>query len=105
MCSEGIHPWFCHALSFEKEAPTKEDHYKALYEELPDGLLEKLPNPVLWSDFCSKLEGFLGRQPSAMIGEVGLDKSFRLPRWAALAAERWLNSSQKRWLDSSSLDT
>ena len=79
----GIHPWFCHALSLACQLPDKQTHYSQLFgptEELDAGLLERLPDPILLSDFIQELSSNLGSHPTAMIGEVGLDKSFKIPK-------------------------
>jgi Tat protein secretion system quality control protein TatD with DNase activity len=47
---------------------------KALERLLPD-----LPEPILLSDVLITLRAHLTDFPNAMLGEVGLDRSFRIP--------------------------
>lgn len=42
-------------------------------------LLPHLPEPVLLSDLLTTLRSNLTDVPNAMLGEVGLDRSFRIP--------------------------
>lgn len=79
----GIHPWFVHSLSTKGSVPTKEDHYYGLFRSTCHAdlatLLPSLPAPTLLSTFLTSLSASLTSNPRAMLGEVGIDKSFRLP--------------------------
>jgi Tat protein secretion system quality control protein TatD with DNase activity len=82
----GYHPWFTHQIS--TRTLSKEDHYKSLF--LPSAfpppahvsafqsLLPHLPDPTPLSDILSDLRHNLSSYPRAMLGEVGLDRSFRV---------------------------
>lgn len=92
----GWHPWFSYQLyddtsvnkssshdpnssSLEKE---KAKHYKAVLVPPPsedDDFIAGLPDPKPLSAFLSQTRDYLNKHPLALIGEVGLDKGFRLP--------------------------
>lgn len=88
-CGAGMHPWFVHGLSLEGEAPPKDEHYRRMF--LPreqsedtetsrdlDVLLPSLPTPTPLRVLIAELRERMQATPQAMLGEVGLDKSFRL---------------------------
>lgn len=93
----GIHPWFIHSLSLSSSptAPSKEEHYTSLFSSSTDAsqpspslaaLLPSLPPPLLLSDFLSTLTNNLEVHPTALIGEIGLDKAFCIPNPSELAS-------------------
>lgn len=89
----GLHPWWSHHISFQPgdEPPSKQEHYARLFPSLYDPakdsesdamqtLLESFPEPTLMSTFLrERLRPLLLEHPNAMLGEVGLDRSFRIP--------------------------
>ncbi|EEU36827.1 uncharacterized protein NECHADRAFT_42212 [Fusarium vanettenii 77-13-4] len=88
----GRHPWFSHELYDDsKDCPTfiphedvesaKERHYKAILSPSPEdpAFWRDLPTPVPLSSFISETRARLLANPHAMVGEIGLDKAFRLP--------------------------
>ncbi|KAF4944634.1 hypothetical protein FSARC_14617 [Fusarium sarcochroum] len=88
----GRHPWFSHELFDDSvENPTyvhsddieaaKERHYKAVLSPGPDdpAFWHDLPVPIALSAFIAETRARLLEDPLAMIGEIGLDKPFRLP--------------------------
>jgi Tat protein secretion system quality control protein TatD with DNase activity len=82
---EGFHPWFAHTISLSSsDALDKESHYRALFQPSPSNeanfvsLLEKLPNPISLSTAISTLQAHLLSFPHALLGEVGLDRTFRV---------------------------
>jgi Tat protein secretion system quality control protein TatD with DNase activity len=87
--SFGWHPWFSHQLFDEsdyagRESLTEEEkysHYQAVLSPKPDGLefLRSLPDPRPLSPFLAQTRALLQKYPWALVGEVGLDKAFRLP--------------------------
>lgn len=91
--SFGWHPWFSHQMfddfkdasvhSLDKEA--KIAHYQAVLNPKAEDrdFLLALPDPQPLSKFIAETEKRLEEFPLALIGEVGLDKSFRIP-------EAWL---------------
>ncbi|KAK4541791.1 hypothetical protein LTR36_007323 [Oleoguttula mirabilis] len=89
----GWHPWFSHQMFDEAEydgasslAPEqKVAHYQSVLapkSEDRDFLLS-LPDPRPFGHFLDQTRDYLTRYPLALIGEVGLDRSFRIP-------EAWL---------------
>ncbi|KAF2752889.1 cut9 interacting protein Scn1 [Pseudovirgaria hyperparasitica] len=97
----GWHPWFSHQLFDEsvyggdsKETLTpeeKQQHYKtaittknaqSLSDEDQD-MLASFPDPKPLSQFIAETRKRLETFPQALVGEVGLDKAFRIPYpWA-----------------------
>ncbi|KAJ7631239.1 TatD DNase family Scn1 [Roridomyces roridus] len=84
----GYHPWFTHRISLTA-APSKDEHYRDLligrgiepsaetasaFEEL----LPRLPEPITLAQVLSDVRHNLGEFPTAMLGEVGLDKPVRV---------------------------
>lgn len=93
----GLHPWWSHHISFEsgdenpserKDHAIKLNHYASLFSSMRKDvmsdedqlLLESFPAPTLMSTFIKDtLRPLLLEHPTAMLGEVGLDRSFRIP--------------------------
>jgi Tat protein secretion system quality control protein TatD with DNase activity len=95
----GHHPWFSHWISTERslspnisgggvqqeELSEKERHYRNLFrprhslESEFAKLLSHLPDPVPLTVIINTLRDNLLSFPNAMLGEVGLDRSFRIP--------------------------
>jgi len=87
----GWHPWFSHQLYDDKaEKPTydpsqpaglqKADHYAAVLNRAPDPeFIDSLPEPRPLSELLTQTRQRLEAHPFALIGEIGLDKPFRLP--------------------------
>ena len=96
--SFGWHPWFSYQIyddtqSDSKNPPMKPDkveHYKAVLTPIPDDdeYLAGLPDPRPLSDFLAKTKDYLAKYPLALVGEIGIDRSFRLPaNWLPDQAE------------------
>ena len=94
--SYGWHPWFSHQIyddtlqedsysSTSLSQEQKRQHYKAVLTPTPadTAFLEALPEPVRLSTLISDIRASLSQHPLALIGEVGLDRAFRIP-------EAWL---------------
>lgn len=89
----GWHPWFSHQIFEEKEyngqssldAAQKISHYENVLTPPPTShdFLHALPDPQPLGAFIARTRTYLTRYPLALIGEVGLDRSFRIP-------EAWL---------------
>jgi Tat protein secretion system quality control protein TatD with DNase activity len=90
MCSsKGYHPWFSHWITFDRRP--KEQHYRAVlhgaaHSKPPDNedeefhkLLAVLPDPLFIDDLMLVLRDNLQSFPEALLGEVGLDRSMRVP--------------------------
>lgn len=80
----GWHPWFSHQLynDYDVDAsPDAVEHYKSVLVPTPDDLqfMEALPAPRSLRQFLQETEARLKQFPHALVGEVGLDRSFRLP--------------------------
>ncbi|KAK1991204.1 Metallo-dependent hydrolase [Colletotrichum falcatum] len=90
--SFGWHPWFSYQL-FDDTVPeaertypqgqpdAKRRHYQAVLAPAPEdpNFLDALPAPRSLSAFLVDTRRRLQRHPLALVGEVGLDKAFRLP--------------------------
>ncbi|EXV00956.1 TatD deoxyribonuclease family protein [Metarhizium robertsii] len=110
--SFGWHPWFSHQLYDDVAAEptykpppqppaadetdetvllaTKKVHYQAVLKPSPqdDGFIASLPTPILLSSFISSTRTRLEAYPLALVGEIGLDRAFRLPqKWDSALAE------------------
>ncbi|KAG8983757.1 hypothetical protein FRB90_005781, partial [Tulasnella sp. 427] len=84
----GFHPWNSHHISLLDTPPSKRDHYTSLFfSESPSAedtkvfeeLLQNLPDPVPISSILASVRGHLTEFPNALLGEVGIDRSFRVP--------------------------
>ncbi|KAF2722870.1 Metallo-dependent hydrolase [Polychaeton citri CBS 116435] len=69
----------------------KRDHYRSVLTPTSsdDAFLDTLPDPRPFGDFISKTREYLQRYPLSLIGEVGLDKGFRIP-------DAWLPGDQSQ---------
>ncbi|KAI5295397.1 hypothetical protein KEM52_001524 [Ascosphaera acerosa] len=94
--SFGWHPWYSHlvmddsadgAANSMPPVRRKVAHYEAIlsprlrYEnDLEDRrLINALPAPLPWCEVRASMQARLRKHPRALVGEVGLDKSFRIP--------------------------
>ena len=95
----GYHPWWAHRISLSAPAGTVPDyaaHYRALFlpesssssqsssaelEEAFARLLPNLPPPISLADVLADVRVRLTEFPTAMLGEVGIDRAARIP-WA-----------------------
>ena len=90
----GYHPWWAHRISLNAPAGSTPDstaHYRALF--LPESspppnakleaafarLLAALPPPIPLADVLADVRAHLTEFPSAMLGEVGIDRVARVP--------------------------
>jgi Tat protein secretion system quality control protein TatD with DNase activity len=93
----GYHPWWVHRISLQAPAGTIPDHvahYRALF--LPSSssppqppsselemafarLLPTLPQPIPLADILADVRARLIEFPTAMLGEVGIDRAARIP--------------------------
>lgn len=95
----GYHPWFTHTISLT-DGQDKAKHYEGLFFPQDEGqsssgssdltkrdtarreleqLLPHLPDPVPLDELLAELRKNLSQHPTALLGEVGLDRAFRLP--------------------------
>lgn len=113
----GWHPWFAHQLYFseheqdgEKPSDNEEEgilqgedkisHYQKVLQpsrENPSDadrqIFLSLPNPTPFSAFLAQTRNYLAQHPLALIGEIGLDRSFRIPEAWNLAHASKRNGS------------
>ena len=83
--SFGWHPWFSHQLFDDRAespnpAPRKDQHYKAVLTPSPgDEFIASLPEPRSLSNYLDQTRKYLEQLPLALVGEIGLDRAFRIP--------------------------
>jgi Tat protein secretion system quality control protein TatD with DNase activity len=88
----GWHPWFSHQLFDEtayqsRDALNQEEkiqHYHSVLAPKPEASANRdfllgLPEPRPLSNFLAQTREYLQKYPLALVGEVGIDKSFRIP--------------------------
>ncbi|OCT53427.1 Cut9-interacting protein scn1 [Cladophialophora carrionii] len=81
----GWHPWFSHQLYNDLDEadvePDQVQHYENVLTPRPDDVqfMQALPRPRSLCQFLQETEERLQDFPYALVGEVGLDRSFRLP--------------------------
>lgn len=91
--SFGWHPWFSHLIYdddiFDTGScfgePEKVKHYQSVISPSPTdrGFILSLPDPRPLPEYLAEARGYLRRYPYALVGEIGLDRAFRIP-------ENWL---------------
>jgi Tat protein secretion system quality control protein TatD with DNase activity len=100
----GWHPWFSHQMYIDEDGDeqrktdtltgdAKLKHYQSVLQPFRDNPSEEdrqtflsLPDPTPFSVFLAQTRRHLERNPYALIGEIGLDRSFRIP-------ESWTNNA------------
>ncbi|KAJ5893766.1 TatD family [Penicillium taxi] len=83
----GWHPWFSHQIFDDTQpgtrtVPDKHTHYSAVLSPGPHNDTEftnSLPSPKPLSQLIAEIKARLQQFPHALVGEIGLDKTFRLP--------------------------
>jgi Tat protein secretion system quality control protein TatD with DNase activity len=95
----GWHPWFSHQMYIDEDededghqktgiltGDAKLKHYQSVLQPFRDNPSEEdrqtflsLPDPTPFSVFIAQTRQHLERYPFALIGEIGLDRSFRIP--------------------------
>ncbi|KFY36650.1 hypothetical protein V494_05014 [Pseudogymnoascus sp. VKM F-4513 (FW-928)] len=94
----GWHPWFSHQMyddvgnTSEPTDPVqrKIQHYQSALLPAPEDVdyIASLPEPFSLSKFLKDTRAYLEMYPLALVGEIGLDKSFRIP-------EQWESELEK----------
>ena len=88
--SFGWHPWFSHQIYDDRSSdtaqncgpPDKQKHYQMVLSPPPDNdhaFIQSLPDPRSLSALLAQTRDYLERYPLALIGEIGLDRAFRIP--------------------------
>lgn len=85
----GWHPWFSYQLMDDRETThsaldaesRKLAHYESALTPKPEdsAFMETLPEPMSLKKLLADTKARLAKHPVALVGEIGLDKSFRLP--------------------------
>lgn len=105
--SFGWHPWFSHQLVDDRDPSSaqmpatdagdeavqefKKQHYTSILSPPPKdpAFIAQLPTPMSLSSFLDATRSRAASHPVALIGEIGLDKAFKLPdKWAENAPAR-----------------
>ncbi|QRW16488.1 hypothetical protein RhiXN_04489 [Rhizoctonia solani] len=80
----GYHPWWSHRISILDTPLPAEEHYRGLFnpsekqEDVFQAVISSLPPPRPLKDVISELKQNLQLSSSTMLGEVGVDRSFRV---------------------------
>jgi Tat protein secretion system quality control protein TatD with DNase activity len=82
--SFGWHPWFSHQIWDDTAIPNiqKTDHYTTVLTPSPiddQPFVDTLPDPKPLSELISETRARLQQFPNALVGEIGLDRAFKLP--------------------------
>ncbi|KAK4692314.1 hypothetical protein P7C71_g4865, partial [Lecanoromycetidae sp. Uapishka_2] len=86
--SFGWHPWFSHQIYDDRHTASakartfsKRDHYERVISPSPDddGFIDSLPEPRPLSLLIAQARTLLENYPLALVGEIGLDRAFRIP--------------------------
>ena len=79
----GWHPWFSHQIFVDDDSgiPSKFNHYRMAISPSPedDAFIATLPDPRPLSALLNQTRGYLDKYPYAIVGEIGLDRAFRIP--------------------------
>ncbi|QRV88012.1 TatD DNase family protein [Ceratobasidium sp. AG-Ba] len=80
----GYHPWWAHQISLSDTLLSTEEHYRTLFspsqnhEDAFQRILPSLPAPRALSSIVDEVRRNLQISPTAMLGEVGIDRAFRV---------------------------
>lgn len=79
----GWHPWFAHQIAQDDmTTTTKAEHYRKVLtgtSEEDEQFFQTLPDPKPLHTLLAETRTRLLAHPNALVGEIGLDKAFRLP--------------------------
>ncbi|KAF2996837.1 hypothetical protein E8E13_003493 [Curvularia kusanoi] len=105
--SFGWHPWFSHSMYISEDdnqqpltGAAKIEHYQQVLQpsrrepsEEDLRIFNALPDPTSFSVFLAQTRRHLQDNPFALVGEVGLDRSFRIPE--AWGPDTWAKRDSK----------
>lgn len=79
----GVHPWYSHLFSLDGMI-SKEGHYRQVFgikegSKLDDEILNILPDPIDFNQHLQIMRNLINKYDIAVLGEIGLDKLFRIP--------------------------
>ncbi|KAI5959148.1 scn1 [Candida pseudojiufengensis] len=100
----GVHPWFSHLFYTSNEKLNKLEHYNSVLSPPPsEELLNLLPEPISIIEHTSKMKDIIKRYNIEVfgIGEIGLDKLFRVPNAGFLGNPNYKNENEKDKLSTS----
>ncbi len=88
----GWHPWFSHQIyddSSTVSRPSRETHYQEILSPSPTDaeFLQSLPHPRPLSALLDELRNHLEQFHLSLVGEIGLDRAFRIPGTNTLYVE------------------
>ena len=90
----GWHPWFSYQIVDDLGSPlggrpTRDAHYKQVIVPSPEDkeFLASLPEPRSLSQILQESRAYLQQFPLALVGEIGLDRTFRIPQTGNLDAK------------------
>lgn len=84
----GWHPWFSYQMyddtdgdDFKGDEEKKIKHYRSALTPSPDDMeyIKSLPEPQSLKEYLQQTKEWLEKFPLSLIGEIGIDKSFRIP--------------------------
>lgn len=79
----GWHPWFSHQIFVDEkdDVPSNFNHYRVTLSPSPEdsGFITSLPDPRSLSGLLDQTRKYLESYPYAIVGEIGLDRVFRIP--------------------------
>lgn len=88
--SFGWHPWFSYQIyddslvlsTDSSNGISQLDHYKSVIVPSPDDpeFLSRLPKPRSLSAYIAETRSYLIKYPFALVGEIGIDRTFRIPQ-------------------------
>ena len=88
--SFGWHPWFSHLIYEDSASDAKRcldgtekvKHYQSAISPSPEDrdFMRSLPDPRPLSEYLAATRDHLKKYPYALIGEIGLDRAFRIPQ-------------------------
>lgn len=98
----GWHPWFSHQMVDDRDSQDQGildniNHYRSVLTPRPeddDDFLKSIAQPLSLSQYLQETAKRLEEFPFALVGEIGLDRAFRLPRGEFLNPDEILEKTQ-----------